>query len=71
MNNSKSINKQSGFFDFGAGLILLALFGGSTMVLVPDNGSSNVAEQNVDTDYISNTEYGEYEEVVHTAYLED
>lgn len=38
----KTINKQSGFFDFGIGLGLLALFGGTAVVVSPEEAKETV-----------------------------
>ena len=71
MKNTKSLNKQSGFFDFGAGLLLLALFGGSAALIIPENNGSSYAEQEVESDTISDSEYRDNEVAIQTAYLEE
>ena len=56
MDSKKTINKQSGFFDFGASLLLLAIFGGSAVLIKPDVSGSSYANQETKTDIISNAE---------------
>ena len=57
MKNSKSLNKQSGFFDFGVGLLLLALFGATAAVIIPDDSGNTYADQGVEIDFIKGSDY--------------
>lgn len=43
MKNTK--NRQGGFLGMGAGLVLLALFGGTAAVVAPDMGNTALANQ--------------------------
>ena len=49
MKTSTTIGKQNGFFDLGVGLVLMALFSGSTAVYLHDEDNQVVAKQEVVT----------------------
>ena len=57
MKNSISLNKQSGFFDFGAGLLLLALFGATAAVITSNDIGKTYADQELEIDFIKGSDY--------------
>lgn len=52
INSRRTLNrKQMGFFDFGLGLGLLALFGGTAVVVAPDADEKTiVVEQQIQSE---------------------
>ena len=45
MKNCTRANKQDGFLEIGAGLLILALFGGTAAVIAPDGTNKVYAQQ--------------------------